>query len=118
MAAIAADPAKAESFQQAAHILGDAAEARRMDAASAASAASAQARAGAQPSGTSDKHSAEGDAGSAAKLDLKSEKDDRPEWARLSDKARRNVRVDGVERFSEEHQEAIRAYLRRLGEEK
>ncbi|MBA2479399.1 MAG: hypothetical protein H0V44_01955, partial [Planctomycetes bacterium] len=39
-------------------------------------------------------------------------------WQRLPDTHRRNIRVHGVERFSEEHQEAIRAYLRRLGEER
>jgi hypothetical protein len=37
------------------------------------------------------------------------------DWARLSDPARREVLSGGGERFAPEQQEAIRAYLERLG---
>jgi hypothetical protein len=38
-------------------------------------------------------------------------------WARLPERVRSAIRSGGIERFSEEHREAIRAYFRRLGEE-
>jgi hypothetical protein len=43
---------------------------------------------------------------------------DQADWARAQEKQRTDVGTVSIERFSEEHQEAIRAYLRRLGEGK
>ncbi|HYE06222.1 MAG TPA: PA14 domain-containing protein [Planctomycetota bacterium] len=40
------------------------------------------------------------------------------EWARLRDASRKRIGGDGVEAFSEEHQHAIRAYFKRLGDDK
>ena len=43
---------------------------------------------------------------------------DQAEWAKLSERVQQAIRSGGSERFTEEHQEAIRAYYRKLGEEK
>ena len=43
---------------------------------------------------------------------------DQAEWAKLSERVQQAIRSGTSERFSEEHQEAIRAYYRKLGEEK
>ena len=39
-------------------------------------------------------------------------------WAQLPERVRAAIRAGGIERFSEEHREVIRAYFRRLGEER
>jgi hypothetical protein len=43
---------------------------------------------------------------------------DQADWARAQERQRSDIGTVGIERFNEEHQEAIRAYLRRLGEGK
>ncbi len=43
---------------------------------------------------------------------------DQAAWAKLSEHVRQAIRSGGSERFAEEHQEAIRAYYRKLGEER
>jgi hypothetical protein len=43
---------------------------------------------------------------------------DQADWAKSRAEVRQNIKSGGVEQFSEEHQEAIRAYLKRLGEDK
>jgi len=43
---------------------------------------------------------------------------DQAGWARLPERVRAAVRSGGVEKFAEEHREVIRAYFRRLGEER
>ncbi|MHC4251975.1 MAG: hypothetical protein ACYS9X_22885, partial [Planctomycetota bacterium] len=43
---------------------------------------------------------------------------DQADWAKLPHRVRQSIKSGGVERFAEEHQEAIRAYFKRLLEEK
>lgn len=43
---------------------------------------------------------------------------DQAEWARLPEQAIRAIRSGSIEKFAEEYREAIRAYFKRLGEER
>nr|MBA3708755.1 hypothetical protein [Planctomycetota bacterium] len=113
LAAIEAAPSSAESYKQAGGVLASAAQAERVQQAT-SQLASASGRSTDLPS-----PSTPGTAiGSAAGMDHAAAGPEQSPFSRLSDQLRRNVRAQGVERFSEEHQEAIRAYLRRLGEQR
>jgi len=137
LAMIAANPADDGSYRNAAATLDAAAAAARMDGAAGAAGApgAAGAAAGAPGQGAAAANSGKGGpggrsgpgpskgsantpGGSAAGLASNPGGSDHPDWARLSDQAQRNVRSEGVDHFSVEHQEAIRAYLQRLAEGK
>jgi hypothetical protein len=137
LAMIAANPADDGSYRNAAATLDAAAAAARMDGAAGAAGApgAAGAAAGAPGQGAAAANSGKGGpggrsgpgpskgsantpGGSAAGLASNPGGSDHPDWARLSDQSQRNVRSEGVDHFSVEHQEAIRAYLQRLAEGK
>ena len=63
-----------------------------------------------------DSGSTERPVGDATGLASSARGEDQAEWARLAARLRQSVRSTGIEHFSEEQQEAIRAYYRRLGE--
>ena len=55
--------------------------------------------------------------GSLKGFDKRHNGKDQADWAKLKDNTLRKVRSGGVSSFAEEHQEAIRAFYRRLQEE-
>jgi hypothetical protein len=128
--AIEAAPNQGESYHHAARTLSAGAAEVRLwqagcQAAAAQSAALAQAGRQTQPAphpgGPTDRPH-EGDysrpVGSAAGLDQPVTGDEQSSWARLREKLRQAVRATGLEHFTEEQQEAIRAYFKRLATEK
>jgi hypothetical protein len=125
---IAAAPKERESYQEASRTLSNAAgEVRLSQAGKQAAAAASRKPGGNQPGqGSNSQELAgqprEGDynrpTGSAAGLNEVVAGEDQAEWARLREKLREGTRSSTVEHFSEEQQEAIRAYFQRLSSEK
>ncbi len=69
------------------------------------------------PGGDGSGQLAGGDPGDLSAFEQAQAGQDQADWARLNERIRRAIRSEGVEAFTEEHQEAIRAYFKRLGEE-
>ena len=109
---IQAAPGQGSGFQQAAATLAAAAQQARM-AHALGQGQGHSSQPGGENHGTA---SSTGEAGSALGMRTAPAGIDQADWARSRAEVKQNVRTGGVEQFSEEHQEAIRAYLKRLGE--
>jgi hypothetical protein len=123
LAAVAAAPAQRQSYQQAADILNRAASQQRSKramaanpAAAAAKAETAAAKAQGLAQGVNREHAGTDPAAIASDAPVGGA--DGADWARLSRRLRTDIHGGAADAFPEEHREPIRAYFRRLAEEK
>jgi len=131
LAAVRAAPSSPASWQHAADTMSAAAAHEATATSSAAanaahnSAAKSAAKSAAEPSAASQSSSSgasptasgsgKGDPGDAKGMEQPTAAIDQAEWGRSRGDLRGDIMAGGVESFSEEHQEAIRAYFKRLG---
>ncbi len=118
LARVESAPADAHAYEEAARALArGAAQARQGASSGASSPAQASAPAGQGGGGTA----ARGPAGDVTSLPPAGEAAgaaaQEADWSRLPERLRTQIRRGAVHQFAEEHQEMIRAYFRRLGEE-
>jgi PA14 domain len=120
LSTVNAAPASAAAYQRAAGQLA-AAAAQLSAQAGAPGQSSAKGGPGSASAQSSNSNSGQGssassDPGDMSGFEKRRRGEDGAGWARLSDSLRRNIRSGGLTDFAEEHQEAIRAYFRKLAE--